>query len=75
MHWHRTAIQHGGRTIAVIPSGLRVITPTSHESLAQEILETGGALYSEYPETKTAKNIILCNAIDLSRDCGWRIGD
>lgn len=52
---HRTAIQHGGRTIAVIPSGLRAIAPTTHESLAQEILETGGALYSEYPETKTAQ--------------------
>ncbi len=52
---HRTAIQEGGRTIAIIPSGLKAIAPISHESLAQEILETGGALYSEYPATKTAQ--------------------
>jgi len=45
---HRTAIEYGGRTIAVIPSGLKVIAPTSHEPLARDILETGGALYSEY---------------------------
>lgn len=45
---HRTAIEHGGRTIAIVPSGLKVIAPTSHEPLARDILETGGALYSEY---------------------------
>lgn len=52
---HRTAIAHGGRTIAIIPSGLQAIAPVSHESLSQEILETGGALYSEYAEKIAAQ--------------------
>jgi DNA processing protein len=47
---HRASIRAGGKTIAVLPCGLDRVYPTSHQNLAQEIVETGGALISEYPE-------------------------
>lgn len=47
---HRAALENGGITIAVLPSGLGNIYPASHHALAQEILEKGGTLVSEYPE-------------------------
>lgn len=52
---HRAALEAGGITIAVLPSGLGHIYPASHFQLAQQIIEKGGALVSEYPEnTKIA---------------------
>lgn len=46
---HLTAIKNQGQTIAVLPSGVDLITPSSHTTLAHNILETGGALISEFP--------------------------
>lgn len=46
---HQAAIDAGGKTIAVLPAGLDQIYPRSHFQLANQILETGGALISEYP--------------------------
>lgn len=37
-----------GKTIAVLASSLENITPRSNEKLANEILEDGGLLISEY---------------------------
>jgi DNA processing protein len=45
---HRGALEAGGVTIAVLPSGLEQIYPAAHRRLAEEILEKGGALISEY---------------------------
>ena len=45
---HRSALHHGGRTIAVLGSGVDVIYPPEHRHLASEIT-THGALLSEYP--------------------------
>jgi DNA processing protein len=47
---HRAALEAGGTTIAVLPSSLNAIYPAVHEKLAQEIVEKGGALVSEYPD-------------------------
>lgn len=48
-HW--AALKAGKRTIAVLGTGLdeKSIYPQSNLKLAQKILETGGALISEYP--------------------------
>lgn len=46
---HKAALEAGGFTIAVLPSPLNRIYPASHGQLAQQILQQGGALISEYP--------------------------
>jgi DNA processing protein len=46
---HKTALEVGGRTIAVLGSGLASVYPPEHRSLAREIVEKGqGAVISEY---------------------------
>lgn len=54
---HRAALDAGLPTVAIPGSGLsnRVLYPRAHASLAHEILESGGALLSEYePECSAA---------------------
>lgn len=46
---HKSAIYAGGHTVAVLAHGLQTIAPKRHQKLADQILETGGALISEYP--------------------------
>lgn len=53
---HQTALDFDGKTVAVMPSGLDVITPIEHTNLAATILKAGGAIYSEYePQQQAAK--------------------
>ena len=49
---HRAALRVGLQTIAIPGSGLdrKVIHPRSHASLADEIIENGGGLMSEYDD-------------------------
>jgi DNA processing protein len=47
---HYAAIKHGKPTIAVLASGVEYVTPSSHITLAENILETGGTIISEYAE-------------------------
>jgi DNA processing protein len=47
---HKAAIEAGGLTIAVLPSGIKRIYPAAHRELAKQILQHGGALVSEYPD-------------------------
>lgn len=46
---HKEVVEAGGRGIAVLASGLDIITPSSNTYLAKKLLETGGAIVSEYP--------------------------
>lgn len=62
---HSAACDAGGITLAVLPSGLPHIYPSSHRSLAERILETGGALISEYEETAT--NAYQSNFLERNR--------
>lgn len=47
---HRVALEHNGRTIAVLGSGVGAVYPSQHQGLAERICERG-ALISEYAPT------------------------
>ena len=46
---HRGALAAEGKTIAVLGNGLGQVYPRRHASLAQQIVDNGGALVSEFP--------------------------
>lgn len=46
---HRGALRAGGKTIAVMGTGIDLIYPSRHRQLAQDIIDSGGALVSEFP--------------------------
>ncbi len=46
---HQGALNAGGKTIAVMGTGIDLIYPSRHRALAQAIVEGGGALVSEFP--------------------------
>jgi DNA processing protein len=46
---HRGNIEGGAPTVAVLGSGVDEVYPVSNRPLARRILETGGAVLSEYP--------------------------
>ncbi len=48
---HRGAIEGGGRTVAVLGTGLDEIYPRDHKKLANEILDSGGAMVTQFPLT------------------------
>lgn len=47
---HEGALAAGGSTVAVLAHGLDTIYPASHQALARDIINKGGALISEYSE-------------------------
>ncbi len=46
---HKGALSAGGKTAAVLATGLDTIYPASNSGIADQIIKTGGALLSEYP--------------------------
>ena len=46
---HKSCVENKGKTIAVLPSGIDNIQPTSNRGLAEEIINSNGCLVSEYP--------------------------
>lgn len=50
-HW--SAIKNGGKTIAVLGCGVDIIYPPSNKTLYQKIIESGGAIISEFPPGHT----------------------
>lgn len=45
---HQAALEAGSYTLAVLPSSVEKVYPSSNRQLAQQILDKGGALISEY---------------------------
>ena len=45
---HKACVEAGGKTIAVLPTGVNHIYPRSHRGLATKIIESGGLLLSEH---------------------------
>jgi len=46
---HGTTVRHGGLTVAVLGSGIDTIYPEQNKQLARDIVESGGAIISEFP--------------------------
>jgi DNA processing protein len=46
---HRSALEAGGRCVAVLATGLDAVTPLRNRWLAAKIVEKNGCLVSEYP--------------------------
>lgn len=62
---HKSCIQYGGKTIAVIGSGLKHIYPEENYELYKNILESGGTVITEYSpeELPDSKNFPARNRI------------
>lgn len=62
---HQACLEAGGKTIAVLASGLDNITPRSNQNLADRILQNEGAIISEYPVGTIVKphNFLVRNRI------------
>ena len=45
---HQAALEAGGVTVAVLPTPVERIYPASHANLAQQLIDNGGTILSEY---------------------------
>lgn len=52
---HLAALDCGGHTVAVMAHGLQTVAPAKHKGIAERIVESGGALVSEFPIGMTAQ--------------------
>lgn len=69
---HSGALSVNGKTIAVFGTGIDSIYPSQHQALAQQILEQGGALVSEFPlgTRSQASNFPQRNRLISGLSCG-----
>lgn len=58
---HKATLEAGGLTLAVLAHGLHNIYPSSNKLLAAEIIKSGGALISEYPDGEEARRYTFLN--------------
>ncbi len=62
---HRGAVQARGQTVGVLGTGVDVVYPRENKKLAEQMLEQGGALISEFPmgTSPTPQNFPIRNRI------------
>ncbi len=58
---HKASLESGGRTIAALGCGLNLIYPPENLGLAKNIINSGGAIISEYPLDYPALRINFAN--------------
>lgn len=64
---HKTALERGGKTIAILPSALNNVTPKDNIELAERIVEQGGLLVSEYYEAPKSRNDMISRFVVRDR--------
>ena len=64
---HQTALERGGKTIAILPSTLDNISPKENIELAERIVEEGGLLISEYYEAPKSRNDMISRFVVRDR--------
>ncbi|MBC8231314.1 DNA-protecting protein DprA, partial [bacterium] len=56
---HQGALQAGGRTIAVLGSGIKIIHPSQNRGLADEIRQSGGIFSELHPNTRPSSGTLM----------------
>lgn len=64
---HKTALEHKGKTIAILPSPLHTIIPKENAELAEIIIQNGGLLISEYYENPKSRNDMISRFVVRDR--------
>ena len=64
---HKTALEKGEKTIAILPSTLDNILPKENIELAEQIVEEGGLLISEYYEMPKSRNDMISRFVVRDR--------
>ncbi|MBO8458862.1 MAG: DNA-processing protein DprA [Bacteroidetes bacterium] len=64
---HKTALEKGGKTIAILPSTHDNILPKENIELAERIVNEGGLLISEYYEPPKSKNDMISRFVVRDR--------
>lgn len=64
---HKTALERGGKTLAILPSPLDNILPKENVELAERIVENGGLLISEYYEAPKSRNDMISRFVVRDR--------
>ena len=64
---HKTALEHSGKTIAILPSTLNNIIPKENIELAERIAANGGLLISEYYEAPKSRNDMISRFVVRDR--------
>lgn len=64
---HKQTLMTGGKTIAVLPSPVNDILPAGNRSLAEQIVQTGGLLISEYMGAPKSKMELTSRYIERDR--------
>lgn len=64
---HQTALEQGGKTIAILPSPLDNIVPKENVELAERIVQNGGLLISEYYAPPKSRNDMVSRFVVRDR--------
>lgn len=64
---HKTALEHFGKTIAILPGTLNNIIPKENIELAEQIVASGGLLISEYYDAPKSRNDMISRFVVRDR--------